>query len=166
MEAEINNKTSSIIHNDNVIPLDQKLSALMLRGWTLLADVCPIETCQCPLMRSSAMKIYCPNCEAWVLDNAIQCRMDFVDLVPPKGKKISQTKQKEVKEIIEIQNKHQEETKHTDNKIVQIHKNKLKALTENLESETDATKIKWLLKNINLCIKNIKELNELNSIIN
>ena len=48
---------------------EKKLGELLLRGWTMLSDCCPLSNCQYPLMRSPDGQNYCVKCEAWIYNN-------------------------------------------------------------------------------------------------
>ena len=61
---------------------DKKLSDLMLRGWTMLADSC--SSCQCPLMRSPDRQKYCVNCEVWIHENKKREQKKFSELFSSK----------------------------------------------------------------------------------
>lgn len=41
-----------------------EISQLLLQGWTMLADVCPREGCNMPLMRSRQGRVLCCSCRA------------------------------------------------------------------------------------------------------
>ena len=55
--------------DENYIDIEKKLENLILRGWTMSSDSCPLETCRTPLMRSPDGQNYCVNCEMWQFDN-------------------------------------------------------------------------------------------------
>ena len=74
----------------------KKLGDLILRGWTMLAESCPLESCKCPLMRSPDGQKYCVNCEMWQFDNKKTKKKKFTDLVPLQGKQLLQVKHTEL----------------------------------------------------------------------
>ena len=76
--------------------IDKKLGDLMLRGWTMLAESCSLESCKCPLMRSPEGQKYCVNCEMWQFDNKKTRKKKFTDLVPLQGKQLLQVKHTEL----------------------------------------------------------------------
>ena len=76
--------------------VDKKLGDLMLRGWTMLAESCPLESCNCPLMRSPDGQKYCVNCEMWHFDNNKTKKKKFTELVPLHGKQDLQLKHTEI----------------------------------------------------------------------
>lgn len=151
------------------ISVDKKLSELMLRGWAMVANTCPIEHCRCPLMRDPEQNKYCCNCETWITDNG-PVKKIFGELICINNKAFQQVKHKE---IIPIPKKQHIETESVSERkiesqsenhfysVLQIHEKKLKYLSERLSTETDLRTMKVLLKDINLCIKNIKELKTL-----
>ena len=69
IEKDIPIKEEEEKEDENYIGIEKKLGDLILRGWTMLADSCPLETCRCPLMRSPDGQKYCVNCEMWQFDN-------------------------------------------------------------------------------------------------
>ena len=81
---------------ENFEGVEKKLSDLLLRGWTMLADSCPLESCRVPLMRSPDGQKYCVNCEMWQFDNKKRKEKKFNELVPLKGKQEIEIKHMEL----------------------------------------------------------------------
>ena len=72
------------------ISVDKKLADLLLLGWTMLADTCPVDSCRCPLMRSLDGKKYCCGCEMWMnKENRLQ-KQEFKDLTNSNIRKTKQ----------------------------------------------------------------------------
>lgn len=76
--------------------IQDKLGELLLQGWTMLADVCFIESCSTPLMRDNVTKqVYCVGCESWVFNKektTQKCK--YTDLVSLEGKRNIQLPEK------------------------------------------------------------------------
>ena len=138
-----------------LLGLDEKLADLMQMGWTLIAESCPLEKCHCPLLRSLDGNKYCVKCETWLFDKESR-KQKFTDLVV-KGVQALELKElglaKPTRKIIDFS--------HT----VKLHilnslKVKLAYLSSTLNETTDLNKTQSILKNIKLCVKNIKMVNE------
>ena len=41
--------------------IEKKLSDLLTLGWTLTDEICPLESCDCPLLKSFDGNKYCVN---------------------------------------------------------------------------------------------------------
>ena len=132
---------------ENFEGVEKKLSDLLLRGWTMLADSCPLESCRVPLMRSPDGQKYCVNCEMWQFDNKKRKEKKFNELVPLKGKQ-------------EIEIKHTELT-NPKKKIIYhdsietILNDKLKYLANRLNNESDLRNIEEIMKAMNLMMDTI-----------
>jgi uncharacterized Zn finger protein (UPF0148 family) len=70
--------------------VERKLGELMLRGWLMTSECCPIESnfsninlgCHCPLMRNNDGQIYCVNCESWIIEKEVSSKKQrFGELV-------------------------------------------------------------------------------------
>ena len=66
-------------NSDNEI--EKKLSDLLTIGWTLLEEKCPLETCDCPLLKSFDGNKYCVKCEMWQFPDQVKARQKYTDLV-------------------------------------------------------------------------------------
>ena len=143
---------------------DKKLSELMLRGWALLGENCPVSNCQCPLMRSPDMQKYCVNCEEWIYDKKKREKKKFNELFTLSMNQIKQEKkeniikknveqQKESKQCKKENNeKEKEEITNIDTSkvipnesVVDLLDNKLKRLAQNLNEETDIKKSELII---------------------
>ena len=138
-----------------LLGLDEKLSDLMQMGWTLIAESCPLEKCHCPLLRSLDGNKYCVKCETWLVDKEPR-KQKFTDLVV-KGVQALELKElglaKPTRKIIDFS--------HTVKlNILNSLKVKLAYLSSTLNETTDLNKTQSILKNIKLCVKNIKMVNE------
>ena len=140
-----------------LLGLDKRLSDLMELGWTLVAESCPLERCHCPLLKSLDGNKYCVNCEMWQFPDKQRKKEKFTDLV--------------IKQTQEIETFHETAlTKISKNKInfqYTIKQNilnslriKLAYLSSVLNDNLDLVKTQQILNNIELCVKNIKLINE------
>lgn len=138
-----------------LIGLDEKLSDLMKMGWTLIADSCPLEKCHCPLLRSLDGNKYCVKCETWLFDKEPR-KQKFTDVVV-KGVQALELKElglaKPSRKMIDFSNT-------VKINILNSLKIKLAYLSSTLNETSDLNKTQSILKNIKLCVKNIKMINE------
>jgi len=151
-------KNNTPIEEEPLIGVDKKLADLMMRGWVLLAESCPIDSCGCPLMRNLEGQKYCCGCEMWHFDKERPVKQKFAELVSLKGKQNVQ---------IKPNTQHTEVSKITPKKNIDFNMNmnggvlqalqlKLAYLANQLNSEVDLTKTKQILENINLCLNNME----------
>ena len=155
-----NNKNTNKNNDDEDLfkGIDKKLSDLMLRGWTMLAESCPIESCRCPLMRSPDGQKYCCNCEMWQFDNKKREKKKFTEIVPLKNQQNLAIKHMEV--MKPIQNK----ITYLNDSIENILSNKLKYLAERINNENDIRNLEELMKAFNNLIDTIKHYESLKKI--
>ena len=155
-----NNKNTNKNNDDEDIfkGIDKKLSDLMLRGWTMLAESCPIESCRCPLMRSPDGQKYCCNCEMWQFDNKKREKKKFTEIVPLKNQQNLAIKHMEV--MKPIQNK----ITYLNDSIENVLSNKLKYLAERINKENDIRNLEELMKAFNNLIDTIKHYESLKKI--
>ena len=135
--------------------IEKKLSELLALGWTLLEEKCPLETCDCPLLKSFDGNKYCVKCEMWQFPDQVKARQKYTDLV--------------VKSSQELVLKNTGLTKIYKNINYDIYgkesvlnslKAKLAYLSSVLNQTKDLSKTQQILQNIELCLKNIKTINE------
>ena len=147
MEAKENKGSDSDI--------EKKLSELLALGWTLLEEKCPLETCDCPLLKSFDGNKYCVKCEIWQFPDQVKAPQKYTDLV--------------VKSSQELVLKNTGLTKRYKNINYDIYgkesvlnslKAKLAYLSSVLNQTKDLSKTQQILQNIELCLKNIKTINE------
>ena len=161
IDNDNNNNKNTNKNNDDEDPfkgIDKKLSDLMLRGWTMLAESCPIESCRCPLMRSPDGQKYCCNCEMWQFDNKKREKKKFTEIVPLKNQQNLAIKHMEV--MKPIQNK----ITYLNDSIENILSNKLKYLAERINKENDIRNLEELMKAFNNLIDTIKHYESLKKI--
>lgn len=147
---ENKNKESS----DNEI--EKKLSNLLSLGWKLLEEKCPLETCDCPLLKSFDGNKYCVKCEMWQFPDQVKARQKYTDLVVKSNQELvlrdtSLSKVYKNRINIDIYGK---ET------VLNSLKAKLAYLSSVLNQTKDLNKTQQILQNIDLCLKNIKTINE------
>ena len=161
IDNDNNNNKNTNKNNDEEDPfkgIDKKLSDLMLRGWTMLAESCPIESCRCPLMRSPDGQKYCCNCEMWQFDNKKREKKKFTEIVPLKNQQNIAIKHMEV--MKPIQNK----ITYQNDSIENVLSNKLKYLAERINNENDIRNLEELMKAFNNLIDTIKHYESLKKI--
>ena len=146
------------------VSVDKKLANLLLLGWTMLADTCPVETCKCPLMRSLDGKKYCCGCEAWENSAKIE-KQEFKEIASNNIRKTKIEKEQQPKEIVKEEEKKEiivTKKENVNEKVIKVLKKKLDYLTERLDKETDISLIDQLTKSIMLNMDSIKKYEELN----
>jgi uncharacterized Zn finger protein (UPF0148 family) len=137
------------------IGVDKKLADLMMRGWVMLAESCPVETCGCPLMKNLDGQKYCVGCEMWHYDKDRPIKQKFGELVSLKGKQNIQIKTQQHTEVSKITPKIDYNL--TLNKsVLQSLQLKLAYLSNLLNAETDINKTKEILECIKICMDNIQ----------
>ena len=140
--------------------IEKKLGDLLLRGWTMLAESCPLESCKVPLMKSPDGQKYCVNCEMWQFDNKKRKEKKFNELIPLKGKQ-------------DIQLKHMELTNLNRKKVIPnfdsieiILNDKLNYLANRLNQESDLRNIEDIMKTMNLMMDTISHYQKISKIEN
>ena len=136
--------------------IERKLSELLTIGWTLLDEKCPLESCDCPLLKSFDGNKYCVNCEMWQFPDQVKARQKYVDLVVKSNQELviretGLTKLYKNRINFDIYSK--ESALHS-------LKAKLAYLSSILNQTKDLSKTQQILQNIELCLKNIKTINE------
>lgn len=148
-ERKLNEKNIQKDEEEDYTEIDKKLSDLMLKGWIMLAETCPLETCRCPLMKSPDGQKYCCNCESWIFDAKKRIKKKFNELVPIKNRPL-QVNHTEVAKIKKPEN---------DNvNLLSTLNAKLNYLTTRLINERDVHLIEIILKDINLTLDAIAKL--------
>ena len=136
--------------------IERKLSELLTIGWTLLDEKCPLESCDCPLLKSFDGNKYCVNCEMWQFPDQVKARQKYVDLVVKSNQELviretGLTKLYKNRINFDIYSK--ESALHS-------LKAKLAYLSSILNQTKDLSKTQQILQNIELCLKKIKTINE------
>ena len=148
MEAKEENKDDKEI--------EKKLSDLLNIGWILLNEKCPLESCDCPLLKSFDGNKYCVKCEMWQYRDQVKAKQKYTDLVVKSSQEIA-LRETGLARIYPHKinlNVYGKET------VINSLKVKLAYLSSILNGTKDLTKTKQILENIELCIKNIKIINE------
>ena len=140
---------------ENFEGVEKKLSDLLLRGWTMLADSCPLESCRVPLMRSPDGQKYCVNCEMWQFDGKKRKEKKFNDLVPLKGKQDIEVKH------MELTHPPKKKVIHNFDSVEIILNEKLKFLADKLNQENDLRNIEEIMKTMNLMMDTIEHYKQL-----
>ena len=141
---------------DKNAEIERKLSELLTIGWTLLDEKCPLESCDCPLLKSFDCNKYCVNCEMWQFPDQVKARQKYVDLVVKSNQELILRETgltKLYKNRINFNIYSKESALHS-------LKTKLAYLSSILNQTKDLNKTHQILQNIELCLKNIKTINE------
>lgn len=137
-------------NEEPLIGVDIKLADLMQKGWTMLAESCPLESCSCPLMRSIDGQKYCVNCEMWHYDN--QRKKQKFELVSLQGKQTLQVKRTEVSTLP----KNRFNFTPMNLSVIGSLNMKLEYLAKILNQENDIDKTKEILECMRICMQNIE----------
>ena len=141
---------------DENAEIERKLSELLTVGWTLLDEKCPLESCDCPLLKSFDGNKYCVNCEMWQFPDQVKARQKYTDLVVKSNQELIIRETgltKLYKNRINFNIYSKESALHS-------LKTKLAYLSSILNQTKDLSKTQQILQNIELCLKNIKTINE------
>ena len=141
---------------DKNAEIERKLSELLTIGWTLLDEKCPLESCDCPLLKSFDGNKYCVNCEMWQFPDQVKARQKYTDLVVKSNQELIIRETgltKLYKNRINFNIYSKESALHS-------LKTKLAYLSSVLNQTKDLSKTHQILQNIELCLKNIKTINE------
>ncbi len=141
-------------NSDNEI--EKKLSELLTIGWSLLEEKCPLERCDCPLLKSFDGNKYCVKCEMWQFPDQVKARQKYTDLIVKSNQELvlRDTRLAKIyKNNINIDIYGKES-------VLNSLKAKLAYLSSVLNQTKDLNKTQQILQNIELCLKNIKTINE------
>ena len=155
MSTEKEESQNTLSKEDEEKEIEKKLSDLMSVGWTLLEESCPLETCHCPLLKSLDGNKYCVKCEMWQFPDKARSRQRHTDLVLKAHQELA-LRETGIAKINERYNFN------VFGKASLLHslKAKLAYLSSILNQTPDLVKTQQILQNIDLCLKNIKTINE------
>jgi uncharacterized Zn finger protein (UPF0148 family) len=162
MNSQVDRLNSHNDYEEPVLEVDKKLSNLMMKGWILLADVCPIESCSCPLMKSPDGQKYCVGCEMWHFDKEKKVKQKFGELVSLKGKQNIQLKSTQSSEVSKIQQNPVDFNITLNKTVLNSLQMKLAYLSNILNNEKEINKSKEILECMRICMENIQTANSLN----
>ena len=162
MNSQVDRLNSHNDFEEPVLEVDKKLSNLMMKGWILLADVCPIESCSCPLMKSPDGQKYCVGCEMWHFDKEKKVKQKFGELVSLKGKQNIQLKTTQSSEVSKIQQNPVDFNITLNKTVLNSLQMKLAYLSNILNNEKEINKSKEILECMRICMENIQTANSLN----
>ena len=148
MEAKEENKDDKEI--------EKKLSDLLNIGWILLEEKCPLESCDCPLLKSFDGNKYCVKCEMWQFPDQVKAKQKYTDLVVKSSQEIALRETR----LAKIYPTNINFNIYGKESILNSLRAKLAYLSNILNQTKDLTKTHQILENIELCIKNIKTMNE------
>ena len=148
-------QVSTTTKEDEEKEIEKKLSDLMNMGWTLLEDNCPLESCHCPLLKSLDDNKYCVRCEMWQFPDKERSRQRYTDLVLKAHQELAirETGLAKINKRLNFNSFGKEA-------ILNSLRAKLAYLSSILNQTPDQTKTQQILQNIELCLKNIKIINE------
>ena len=155
MSTEKEKEQPTLSKEDEEKEIEKKLSDLMSVGWTLLEDSCPLETCHCPLLKSLDGNKYCVKCEMWQFPDKGRSRQKHTDLVLKAHHELA-LRETGVAKI----NGRFNFNVFGKASLLNSLKAKLAYLSSILNQTPDLTKTHQILQNIDLCLKNIKTINE------
>ena len=150
-EPKVTGSTTELGEKD----IEKKLSDLMDMGWTLLEENCPLESCHCPLLKSLDGNKYCVKCEMWQFPDKERSRQRYTDLVLKAHHELA------IREtgLMKVQNKRFNFMFGKESLLNSL-KTKLAYLSSILNNTVDLNKTQQILQNMELCMKNIKTINE------
>ena len=151
-EPQVKNTTD----NEEEKLIDKKLSKLMDMGWILLEEICPLESCNCPLLKSLDGNKYCVKCEMWQFPGKEKSKQKYTDLVLKANQELV------IREtgLAKINKKRFDFNSFTKRSLLNSLKAKLAYLSSILNATYDQNKTKQILENINLCLENMKTINK------
>lgn len=136
--------------------VEKKLTDLINMGWTLLEEKCPLESCDCPLLKSLDGNKYCVKCEMWQFPDKERTKQKYTDLVLKAHQELI-LKETGVSSVCKKQINLRIFGKEN---VLNALRAKLVYLSGILNEVSDQCKTKQILENIELCVKNIKLINE------
>lgn len=136
--------------------VEQKLTDLINMGWSLLEEKCPLESCDCPLLKSLDGNKYCVKCEMWQFPDKERTRQKYTDLVLKAHQELT-LKETGVSNVLKKQIGIRFFGKEN---LLNSLRAKLAYLSGILNEVSDQSKTKQILENIELCVRNIKMINE------
>ncbi len=148
-------KITTTLKEEEENEIEKKLSDLMNMGWTLLEESCPLETCHCPLLKSLDGNKYCVKCEMWQFPDKERSRQKYTDLVLKAHQELA------IREtgLTKIHKRFNFNAFGKESLLNSL-KAKLAYLSSILNETPDQNKTQTILQNIELCLKNIKTINE------
>ena len=147
--------TTKTTKEDEENEINKKLADLMDMGWTLLEDICPLESCNCPLLKSLDGNKYCVRCEMWQFPDKVTSKQKYHDLVIRAHQELA------LKETGLANIKHRRMNyMFGKESLLNSLRAKLVYLSSILNETPDQIKTQQILQNIELCLKNIKTINE------
>ena len=151
-EQEIKSSSKEV---DEEKQIENKLSDLMNVGWMLLEENCPLESCHCPLLKSLDGNKYCVKCEMWQFPDKVTTKQRYTDLVLRAHQELA-IRETRLTNI----NKRFNFNMFGKEALLNSLKAKLAYLSSILNETPDMIKSQQILQNIELCLKNIKTINE------
>ena len=151
-EQEIKSSSKEV---DEEKQIENKLSDLMNVGWMLLEENCPLESCHCPLLKSLDGNKYCVKCEIWQFPDKVTTKQRYTDLVLRAHQELA-IRETRLTNI----NKRFNFNMFGKEALLNSLRAKLAYLSSILNETPDMIKSQQILQNIELCLKNIKTINE------
>ena len=135
--------------------IEKKLSDLMNMGWTLLEQSCPLESCHCPLLKSLDGNKYCVKCEMWQFPDKETRKQRYNDLIIKAHQELAIRETR----LMTINKKFNFNAFGKESLLNSL-RHKLAYLSSILNETPDMIKTQQILQNMELCMKNIKTINE------
>ena len=136
--------------------IEKKLSDLLNIGWILLQEKCPLETCDCPLLKSFDGNKYCVKCEMWQFPDQVKAKQKYTDLVVKSSQELALRETG----LAKIYPHKIDMNVYGKEAVLNSLRVKLAYLSSILNETKELTKTHQILENIELCIKNVKIINE------
>ena len=136
--------------------IEKKLSDLLNIGWILLQEKCPLETCDCPLLKSFDGNKYCVKCEMWQFPDQVKAKQKYTDLVVKSSQELALRETG----LAKIYPHKIDMNVYGKEAVLNSLRVKLAYLSSILNETKDLTKTHQILENVELCIKNVKIINE------
>ena len=136
--------------------IEKKLSDLLNIGWILLEEKCTLVSCDCPLLKSFDGNKYCVKCEMWQFPDQVKAKQKYTDLVVKSSQEIALRETR----LAKIYPTNINFNIYGKESILNSLRAKLAYLSNILNQTKDLTKTHQILENIELCLKNIKTINE------
>ncbi len=142
----------------------KRLGELLLRGWTMLQDVCEAPKCNCPLMRSPDGQKYCVYCETWVYPDKKPESKKYTELFSTKSqikKEIKKEEKQEIKKEQKQEIKKEEKKDEIKEQIKENVKEEEKKEKQNVEINKNGSLVELMENKLNILGKQLYEENDI-----
>ena len=139
----------------------KRLGELLLRGWTMLQDVCEAPKCNCPLMRSPDGQKYCVYCETWVYPDKKPESKKYTELFSTKSQINKEIKKEEIKKEQKQEIKKEEKKDEIKEQIKENVKEEEKKEKQNVEINKNGSLVELMENKLNILGKQLYEENDI-----